>query len=304
LAYIARSADDGTTLLQANVASATPVFHSNKATIREAVPIDAGRVAILLEQGDPNSEVDVCVAPTGGHEIALPIRDVPKAMVAYVEKAKPLLTGDLSGAKVTTETGLYSSIVFTAPGSGPSSDDALRARVNEVQSKVTASTADATLGVELVYTGNSRDAVSAWREGGDKFYVGAGDKGKLLYDRSQFGVEADPGTLLTYHDDGSYVADKTSRFGSYSCRGKVKNTGAKPLALTVRCSLSVTYVGTEAESAPLKPSPLPPGATAKYDFYVGAGQDSTTVRLEILADGKPIPFFNLFSDRKARGQDH
>ncbi|MFO0548392.1 MAG: hypothetical protein U0271_08400 [Polyangiaceae bacterium] len=296
---VKRVKDKKTTLLKATVESAEPLFTTaTDVEIYDAAVVADDRVVVLVRQPTDDHETDVCfLRGTGDFEFDR--REVPKSLVASLPELKKLATGDLADAKIGSVSGQFPMISFTAKGAGPTDPSALRKRAEEIQKRVTEITKQPNLGVSLAWEGNGKEAVSEWRDGGDKFYVGGGDKDKLLFDRAQFTVEVDPGTLFKYRNESS-GSDK--KFGTYSCNGTVKNIGPTPLDLEVECSITTEYLGTQRERVKVNPSPLPANATAKYDFIAGHAPEDTRVVFKVYAGGKIIPTFNAYAERQALGK--
>lgn len=299
-AYVLRKKDKKSTLLKATLDKAEPLFTVTDLEIAGAAALADGRVAALLRQPNEEREADVCFIRDSG-DIAVDTRKVSKAIAPAIPAITALLTGDLANAKVTSQPGKYPRVKLEAPGNGPADPVALRKRIEEIQKQISDATKQPNVGVFVEWTGNGKQALSTWLEGGDKFYLAGGDKDKMLFDRTQYAVELDPGSLFTYTRESSSGGDK-KRFGSYDCKGTVKNLGTAPAKLEIQCTVATEFLGRQVKREELKPSPLPPSGTAKFDFYAGSGNEDDGVDIVVLMDGKRVPHFNAFAERKALGQ--
>jgi hypothetical protein len=119
-----------------------------------------------------------------------------------------------------------------------------------------------------------------------------GEKGKMLSDPTQYEVELDPAW--------SYEYMQTKQTGSFTCKGKVTNIGRRPLSLRIRCTLYGDALGKQTREHDL--GMLSPGASAKYQEYVGYGQESADSSTMILQGERSIPFYNVYEQRIARGK--
>lgn len=298
-ALLARSKDKKASLLRATTSGAESIFSLAELEITSAQPVTGGH-AILVRHPNKEREADVCVV-RGTGELALTARQVGKAYTSSLPALQPILTGDLAGAKISSVPGKYPRIRFDSAASGPTDPAALRKRAEEVQKQVSAAIKLPNLGVELSWSGNKKEAVSIWMEGGDRFYLAGGDEDKLLYDKSQFQVELDPGSLFTYRESSGGTSGK--RFGTYDCKGTVTNLSATPAKLEIECTVDAEFTGKQTKRNELKPSPLNSKSSAKFDFHVGIGSEDRGVSFAVYMDGKRVPYFNAFAERKALGQE-
>jgi hypothetical protein len=301
---VARFDDDkrSSTLLAADGTTLKPLVNVEGARFRSAVAVDGGQAVVIQYDSNDDDfigwddESDLCVIPPEGVEVMASGRRYPKAREKTVKALENLAQGDLEKAKIGIgEQDGAMLAVFHLPGDGPTDPAELRKRASELQPRAAEAAGDSALGVKIAFAANLQEAlayVSPHRT--PNIIAAGGPRGKLLYDESHFDLAMEPGTLWKYQP-GQTV-------GSFDCRGKITNTGSAPRRVIVRCVLPNDILGEQIGEGEPKPNPIPPGATASYDFYVGAGEETDTVDIKLLEDERELPFFNRVLDRRHKGE--
>ena len=285
------------TLVAGDLVAASTILETEDASFDGAVDLDARTTAVLVHWDTDgragfgsDDESDICVLLAG--HVAVPSRHFAKKDAADGVALAKAARGDLAGAKIALRhSDGYDVAVFNVPTDGTIDPEALRQRAKTLQAEVAKLTGRTTLGASIEFK-NAVSALAYVHPGAPTtVLLSGGKKGHLQDVREQYDVELDPGILHTTDQYGSET-------GRFTCRGSVKNRGPAPLTVQIRCSVHGLFE-EHAESA-TTPATIAPGATGKYDFYAGTGKKTDRVTTLALQNGRSIPYFNAYADRKSK----
>lgn len=223
-------------LARTDVADALAVPAGLWALVRHDTDGDGSRDALL-------DEADLCRLERGSPSVlALPRRDRPRTLDTAWPALAQLATGDLSQSTLTREAGL---LVVRAPGPGPRTLAALRARAAAVHREAAALLGTPDLDLVLEWSANHRHAAVSWDSRTARPALVVGGHDLAVPDAP---VRASHRLLSEPLPDGRHRV---------TCEGHVAHDLPRPLALELRCA---------ARLHPGDPEPLAAAAIVLADM--------------------------------------
>lgn len=195
----------------------------------DAIPVPEGIWALVRHDTDGDGardalrdEADLCRLERGSPApLSLPRRDRPRGLADAWPALSRLAAGDLSEGTITREAGL---LVVRAPGPGPRTLAALRARAAAVHRDAAALLGTPELDLVLEWTANARHAAVSWDSSLARPALVVGGHDLAVPDAP---VRAAHRLRVTPRPDGRHRV---------TCEGRVEHDLPGPIALELRCA--------------------------------------------------------------------